>query len=267
MASVVPSLVDALARAGCVYAEEEAAVLVEAAATVDDLAAMVTRRTAGEPLEHVVGWAEFRGLRVLVGAGVFVPRLRSGLVVDVAVSALRGLADRRRDDVVVVDLCCGAGALGAAVAAEVPGVVLHAADADQRAVEYAERNLRPWGGRVHSGDLWDAVPPRLRGEVDLVLASPPYVPTDELRLLPTEARGFEAPLALDGGPDGLDVVRRIAGDAPAWLAPGAWLALEVGESQVDAAADLLQDRGWAASAATDDEVGAAAVLAQVRLRH
>ena len=258
-------LVEELARAGCVYAEEEAAVLLEAAATPGDLAAMVARRSAGEPLEHVVGWADFRGLRLLVGPGVFVPRPRSGLLVDEAVSVLRGLADRGRN-VVVVDLCCGVGALGAAVAAEVPGVLVHAVDADPRAVACAERNLSAWDGHVHRGDLWDAVPPRLRGEVDLVVASPPYVTSDKIRLLPTEARAFEAPLALDGGPDGLDVVRRLVRDAPRWLAPAGWLAVEVGESQVQAAVELLADRGWAAGAVVDDEVGAAAVLARSRDR-
>ena len=255
------SLVEELAGAGCVYAEEEAAILLEAAATAGDLAAMVARRTSGEPLEHVVGWTDFRGLRLAIDPGVFVPRPRSGFLVQEAAAVLRGLAGAGRE-VVVVDLCCGIGALGSALVEEVPGVSLHAVDVDPRAVACDERNLGPRGGRVHRGDLFDALPHRLRGRVDLVVTSPPYVPTEQLRLLPTEAREFEAPLALDGGPDGLDVVRRIAGGAPRWLTPGGWLALEVGERQVEVAVRLLAELGWDARGSASDEHGSGAVLAQ-----
>lgn len=122
-----------LAAAGSVYAEEEAAILAEAARTPDQLETMVARRAAGEPLEYVVGWTDFRGIRLAVGDGVFVPRARSGLLVEEAVSLVRCRSGSGRA-IVVVDLCCGVGAIGAAVATEAPPVDLHAVDIDPRAV-------------------------------------------------------------------------------------------------------------------------------------
>ena len=206
-----------LRAAGCVFAEEEAAVLAATAASPAELDAMVARRAAGEPLEQVVGWAEFAGLRVLVDPGVFVPRRRSEFLVDVAVL----LAGRQDGTVprVIVDLCCGTGALGLAVAAKF-GVELHAADLDPAAVACARRNVAPAGGHVYAGDLFAALPGSLRGRIGVLICNAPYVPTTEIAFMPTEARDHEALMALDGGTDGLAVLRRAAAGAPAWLAPG-----------------------------------------------
>ena len=248
-----------LAAAGCVFAEEEASILAEAAATAEELDAMVDRRAAGTPLEYVVGWTDFRGIRLAVDHGVFVPRARSGLLVDEAASLARCLAGPGRD-VVVVDLCCGVGAIGAALAAEVPQVDLHAADIDPRAVACAEQNLRAVGGVAHHGDLFTALPRRLRRRIDVVVASPPYVPTAQIHLLPSEAREFEPTIALDGGADGFDVLQRIARDAREWLAPRGCLALEVGDSQVGPAAGILEELGYPTRAVTSEEHGSAVVV-------
>src|SRR5262245_27999952 len=194
----IASVAERLAAAGCVYAEEEASILVEASRTAAELDTMVARRVAGEPLEYVVGWAEFRGLRFAIDDGLFVPRPRTGFLVEEAASLARCL-NGSRDTVVVVDLCCGIGAIGAALEAELPQVDLYSVDIDPRAVACAERNLAAWGGRVYQGDLFDALPRRLRRQTDVVVASPPYVPTDEIGLLPAEAREFESMTALDGG--------------------------------------------------------------------
>lgn len=248
-----------LAGAGCVYAAEEASLLAEAACTPDHLDAMVARRAAGVPLEHVLGWTDFCGIRLAVDDGVFVPRPRSGFVVEEAASLARCLSGFDRT-AILVDLCCGVGAIGAAVATEVPSIELHAADLDPRAVACAERNLRALGGRVHQGDLFSALPRRLRRLVDVVVTSPPYVPTSELRLLPAEARDFESPAALDGGDDGLALVRRIARDARHWLSSQGCLAVEVGESQVEAATDLLEGLGYPTRAVTSPVYGSAVVV-------
>src|SRR4051812_127402 len=151
--STFESIVAPLRGAGCVFAEDEARLLVDAAGTPADLTAMVTRRVDGEPLEYVLGWAEFCGLRILVGPGVFVPRRRTEFLVHEAV----GLS---RPGAVVVDLCCGAGALGAAIAARVEGADVYAADVDPRAVACARRNLPP--DRVLEGDLYTPLPADLR---------------------------------------------------------------------------------------------------------
>ena len=213
-------LVVRLRAAGCVFAEEEAALLEAAAPEVAARERLVRRRLGGEPLEQVLGWAEFCGSRVAVAPGVFVPRQRTTMLVEVAVTAARASVP----PAVVVDLCCGTGAIGVAVAAAVPGVELHAADIDPVAVECARRNVT--AGQVHEGDLYDALPHHLRGRVDVLVANAPYVPTGRIRLLPPEARDHEHRRALDGGPDGLDLHRRIAAGAPRWLAPGGRLLIE-----------------------------------------
>jgi release factor glutamine methyltransferase len=241
-----------LRRAGCVFAEDEAALLVAEAPDAAALEAMVARRVAGEPLEHVLGWAGFRGLRVAVGAGVFVPRQRSGLLVDRAVALTRPGA-------VVVDLCCGSGALGAAVAAEVRGVELHAADLDPVAVACARETVPP-DARVHQGDLDEALPDDLRGRIDVLLASPPYVPTAGLATMPPEARDHEPHVALDGGDDGLAVLRRIAALAPGRLAPGGVVLLECAGHQADDARSAVAAAGLVATVEHDDEADATVVV-------
>jgi release factor glutamine methyltransferase len=250
----VDDVVARLRAAGCVFAEDEAAVLLGSAASADELAAMVERRAAGFPLEHVVGWAEFCGRRVLVGPGVFVPRRRSEFLVRCAVAVAT-------PDAVVVDLCCGTGAVGAAVAAGVEGIELHAADADPAAVAWARVNLPDAG--VHEGDLDAALPDELRGRVDLIVAVAPYVPTDAVRLMPPEARDHEPRPALDGGADGLDVVRRLADLAPSWLVAGGRLLVEVGDHQAGATAAAFTTAGLDAHRERDDEVEATVVVGRL----
>jgi release factor glutamine methyltransferase len=244
-----------LRAAGCVFAEDEAALLIAASDTPVELDALVGRRAAGEPLEHVVGWAAFCGLRIAVGPGVFVPRRRTEYLVSLAVAA-------GRPGAVVVDLCCGSGALGVAVAAGLGGAELHAADLDPVAVACARRNVDPVGGRVYPGDLFAALPAALRGRVEILLANVPYVPSGELALLPGEAREHEARLALDGGPDGLDVLRRVAAGTRGWLAPGGVLLTEASDRQAAAAAGVLARAGLTAKVAEDPESGAVVVLGE-----
>jgi release factor glutamine methyltransferase len=246
-------IVAALRAAGCVFAEDEARLLVESARTPDELAAMVDQRVTGRPLEHVLGWVEFRGLRIGVDPGVFVPRKRTEFLVERAV----GLA---RPGAVVLDLCCGSGALGLALAAVVAGIVLHAADVDPAAVSCARRNLAPFGGHVHRGDLFTPVPDSLRGRVDLLLANVPYVPTDEIALMPPEARTYETRAALDGGPDGLDVLRRVVSTAPEWLAPGGHLLVETSQRQVRLVVDTFTSYGLIPTVARSEQLSATVVV-------
>ena len=231
----VDALVATLRAAGCVFAEEEADLLLREAPDDEALAAMVASRVAGEPLEQVVGFAEFCGLRIAVAPGVFVPRQRSTALVR---RAALGLAAGD----VVVDLCCGTGALGAAVAAAVPGADVHAADVDPAAVATARRNL----AHVHEGDLYDALPPDLRGRVTVIVANAPYVPTDAIATMPPEARDHEHRVALDGGPDGLDVQRRVIAGAPDWLAPGGRVLVESSDRQAPVSAALMEASGLTA---------------------
>ncbi|MFG2222130.1 putative protein N(5)-glutamine methyltransferase [Streptomyces sp. NPDC048644] len=248
-----PAVIARLRAAGCVFAEDEAELLLSTARTPAELAAMVRRRTDGLPLEHVLGWAEFCGLRMTVGPGVFVPRRRSELLV-------RQAAALAAPGAVAVDLCCGSGALGAALAARVPGVALHAADIDPAAVRCARANVAAAGGLVHEGDLFTALPAALRSRIDVLLANVPYVPSEEVGLLPPEAREHEPLVALDGGTDGLDVLRRVTAAAPAWLAPGGSLLVETSERQADRAAALFAGGGLTPRSVTSDELYATVVI-------
>lgn len=253
LSPAVASIAARLRAAGCVFAEDEARLLVSAARTPAELDDMVDRRAGGLPLEHVLGWAEFCGLRLAVDPGVFVPRPRTEFLV-------RQAAALARPGAVVVDLCCGSGAMGMALAAAVGPVELHAVDLDPAAVRCARRNLAPLGGQVYEGDLYAVLPAALRGRVDVLVASPPYVPTGAIGLLPPEARVHEPRVALDGGADGLDVVRRVVAGASGWLAPGGHLLVETSEGQARETAEAAARAGLAARLTYDEELDATAVI-------
>ncbi|MGH3858222.1 putative protein N(5)-glutamine methyltransferase [Actinokineospora sp.] len=243
-------IVTTLRSAGCVFAEDEAHLLVTTAATPVDLAAMLARRVAGEPLEQVLGWAEFRGLRIAVDPGVFVPRRRTEFLAHQA-------AELARPGAVVVDLCCGSGAVGAAVSAAVRGVDLHSVDIDPAAVACARRNVR---GAVYVGDLYEPLPSSLRGRVDVLVANAPYVPTEAIVLMPPEARIHEPRHALDGGVDGLAIQRRVSAAATRWLAPGGHLLIETSEHQAPSTADAFLRDGLTPRVVDCEDVGATVVI-------
>ncbi len=247
------ALVARLRAAGCVFAEEEAALLVAAATTPAALEDLVRRRVAGLPLEQVLGWAEFCGLRVAVEPGVFVPRRRTELLVTLGV-ALSG------PGAVVVDLCCGSGAVGAALGAALGRIELYAVDVDPAAVRCARRNVAEAGGEVFVGDLDAPLPPGLRGRVDILVACPPYVPTDEITMMPPEARDHEPRVALDGGSDGLHLTRRLAELAPRWLAPGGHLLVETGGHQAPAVAAAFARHGLTPRVEQAEELSATVVV-------
>ena len=252
------SVVARLRAAGCVFAEDEAAVLLAAAQSPGELGALVERRAAGEPLEQVVGWAEFAGLRILVDPGVFVPRRRSEFLVSVAVEVARSRSGRAAD--VIVDLCCGTGALGLAVATDLGRPVgLHAADLDPAAVACARRNLEPFGAHVYVGDLFDPLPGGLRGRADILICNAPYVPTGDVAFLPAEARDHESLVALDGGLDGLAVLRRAAAGAPSWLAPGGALLVETSDRQAAEMAAAMSAAGLSPAIHSDEDSAATVV--------
>ena len=245
-----PAVAARLRAAGCVFAEDEARLLMTTARRPDELDAMVERRVAGLPLEQVLGWAEFCGLRIAVDPGVFVPRRRTEFLVREA-AALAAPGE------VVVDLCCGAGAIGAALAKAVDRAEVYATDIDPAAVRCARRNVP---GPVYQGDLYQPLPARLRGRVGLLTANVPYVPTAEIGFLPPEARAHEPLVALDGGADGLDVLRRVAAGAPSWLAPGGHLLIETSQRQAPLAAAAFTASGLTARVATSDELNATVLI-------
>ncbi|MEH1053903.1 putative protein N(5)-glutamine methyltransferase [Micromonospora sp. CPCC 206171] len=250
-----PALVSRLRAAGCVYAEDEAELLLTAADSAETLTALADRRVAGVPLEHLLGWAEFCGLRVAVDPGVFVPRGRTALLVEAA-AAIAGPAPA------VVDLCCGSGGTTLALAERLAPRWLAAVDVDPAAVACARRNLAGRDVPVLTGDLYDPLPPAWRGRLDLVVANAPYVPTEAVALLPAEARLHEAPVALDGGADGLAVLRRVAAGAVDWLTPGGHLVVEVSETQADSLCAAMSALGLMPTVVREPEWDATAVTAR-----
>jgi release factor glutamine methyltransferase len=247
-------VVDRLRAAGCVFAENEARLLVAAATTTAELDDMVGRRVAGLPLEHILGWAQFCGLHVAVDPGVFVPRRRSELLVSEALALLEGI-----DAPIVLDLCCGSGAVGAALAASHGDVELYAADIDPVAVRSARRNITA-PDRVFEGDLYAPLPETLRCHIDVIVVNAPYVPTEAIGTMPPEARLNEARVALDGGTDGLDVQRRIAAEAPRWLAVGGHLVIETSRRQAKQTQEIFVQNGLTAQIARSAKLDGTAVI-------
>lgn len=246
------------------FAEDEARILIAEARAPAELDAMVERRATGEPLELIVGWAEFRGLKIAVAPGVFVPRVRSELLAGEAIGlAADRLAARevneRAQALIALDICCGSGAIGVALITELEPIELYAVEIDPAAAGCARRNLASTGATVLEGDLYEPLPGELHGRIDLLIANAPYVPSNEIGLMPREARLHEHLVALDGGPDGLEIQRRIAADAPDWLAPHGHLLIETSEPQAPVTAEIVSQAGLDPRVIRSDELDATVV--------
>jgi release factor glutamine methyltransferase len=177
---------------------------------------------------------------------VFVPRRRTEFLVEQA-------ATLARPGTVVIDLCCGSGAISAALLVRASEIELYAADFDPVAVRCARRNIGT-RGRVCQGDLYEALPSGIAGRVDLVVCNAPYVPTEAIAFMPGEARLHEPMMALDGGPDGLDVQRRVIADAPGWLVAGGHLLIETSRKQASSTAATLEQAGLLAMLTRCDDL-------------
>ncbi|MGD8192318.1 putative protein N(5)-glutamine methyltransferase [Brevibacillus ginsengisoli] len=247
-------IVSKLRKAGCVFAEDEARFLISSALTPTDLIRMIEQRSTGLPIEHIIGWAQFCDKRIVVDRGVFVPRHRTEFLVQQAAALIRPGS-------VVVDLCCGSGAVGAVLASTIERVELYATDIDPAAVRCARRNITDaGGGLVYEGDLYTPLPTALRGRINVIVANTPYVPTQAIELLPSEARLHETRLALDGGMDGLDVQRRVVAEAPLWLAPGGHLLVETSKRQSQMTLELFSGNGLISQIISFDELDATVVI-------
>lgn len=249
------TLVERLRTAGCVFAEDEARLLADAAAASQELDELVEQRVSGQPLEYILGWVEFCSLRIAIDPGVFVPRQRTEFLVREAI-AIAG------SGAVLLDLCCGSGAIGIAISSAIDGAELYASDIDPAAVRNARRNVAVSGGRVFQGDLFDPLPDFLRGRVDILAANVPYVPTDAIALMPPEARDFEPRVTLDGGVDGLDILRRVAAEAPQWLASDGCLLVETSEGQALAASDIFTRSGLPPRITSSDHFHSTVVIGE-----
>lgn len=260
-----------LRQAGCVFAEEEARILVESAsatdatdtdatlsATVPDassttnataggddaLTELLARRVAGEPLEQIVGWVEFAGSRLHVTPGVFVPRQRTTLLATQSVLAVEEAGNGAAGDGSrFLEAFCGVGPVAASVLQAVPGAQVHLGDHDETALECARTNAGP-RAKTHLLICLAGLPRALAGSLDVIAAVPPYVPDSAAEFLPREALEHEAPTALFGGADGLDLVRRLIRESLQWLAPGGALLIELGSEQQRRATEFARAAGF-----------------------
>ncbi len=229
-----PALDDVIARlaaAGCVAAAEEAVELAAASPDLTTLDSWLSRREQGEPVAWITGRTTFGGRRLHIAPGLYVPRLQSE---ELARRAATHLPDHGR----ALDLCTGAGAVAAYLGASVPTATVIAVDRDVRAAICARRN----GVASLVADL-DAPIAAIR-PFDVVTAVPPYVPTSAMQFLPRDVQAYEPPIALDGGPDGLVLVRRVIDAAGRLLRPGGWLLVEVGGDQDRSVASHLTTVGF-----------------------
>lgn len=244
-------LVERLRAAGCVFAEDEAALIISQEPDAAAREALVARRVAGEPLETVLGWVLFGGLRLAVEPGVFVPRRRTEFVARLAIAELpRGGT--------LVDLCCGVGAIAALVAHERPDARVIAADFDPRAVAVAAGNLEPYGATALVSDM-DA---NVSLPINVITACPPYVPTDEIQFMPSEARDFEPNTALDGGADGTELQAAVFAAAARRLAPRGVAIVETSASQAELTAQRAMQAGLNPAVGHNEELGATVVVAR-----
>lgn len=209
----------------------------------------VARREAREPLQHITGRAFFRYLELQVGAGVFVPRPETESVVGWAIDAVRAMDVA---EPLIVDLCTGSAAIALALAQEVPRSRVHAVELDERALEWARKNVAGTteGARVrlHQGDALTALP-ELDGQVDLVISNPPYIPLGEWEHVAPEARDHDPQLALFSGEDGLETIRGLEGTARRLLRPGGIVVVEHADTQGGKVPWIFtEERGWADAA-------------------
>lgn len=212
------------------------------------LEALVTRRAAREPLQHITGTAPFRHLELAVGPGVFVPRPETETVVQYAIDALLNSAE---PEPIGVDLGTGSGAIALAMATEVPHARVFAAELSEDAHAWASRNVAGVDNlTLVLSDLGEAFP-ELDGTASVVISNPPYVPDAAIPRDP-EVRLFDPAMALYGGEDGLDIVRVLSSRALALLHPGGLLVIEHGELQGESIRDILAADGWRAPATHRD---------------
>jgi release factor glutamine methyltransferase len=234
-----------LAIAGCVAAQEEAELLVAAAHGDEELLVeLVDRRTTGEPLAWITGGAQFCECSVAVTPGVFVPRWQSERLAERAAQLLppQGRA---------LDLGTGSGAIAMVLMARHPEASVVGVEPDPLAAECARRN----GVTVVQGDLFEAAPPSWKGSVDLVVGVLPYVPTGEIPYLPRDVPAFEPLSALDGGGDGLRLIRRAVKESRDWLCDGGHILLEIGGDQPRALNPVLEMAGFGSVRVALDEDG------------
>jgi release factor glutamine methyltransferase len=232
---------------------------VLAEAELEKLRGLVKRRAGREPLQHIIGSASFCGFEIAVNRDVLVPRPETELLAEQAWQFVAALGERAST---VLDFGTGSGCLAIAMAAKCPKSDVHATDISEAALAVAKQNAARHGVaeriHFHSGDGFGALSAGL--QFDLLVSNPPYIPSAEISQLQPEVRDHDPGLALDGGGDGLDFYRRLAAESRAWLKPGGWMMLELGDGQAGPVSELLTPLGWLVDAVEKDYSGRERIL-------
>ena len=236
-----------LAAAGCIAPEEEAAELIDAAGgDPSELESLVARRVDGEPLPWLTGRIRFCGIDLIVRPGTYVPRWQTEPLARRAVQLVPPTGT-------AIDLCTGIGAVAAVIAAARPGARILATELDETAVACARMNAPD--AEVFAGHLDDPLPGDRAETADVVTAVVPYVPSEELHLLPRDVREHEPRIALDGGPAGTAVLLEVIARSPRLLRSGGSLLLELGGDQAGLVAPALREHGFGGTEVLRDEEG------------
>ncbi|WP_437188183.1 peptide chain release factor N(5)-glutamine methyltransferase [Planctomicrobium sp. SH668] len=218
---------------------------------------LVKRRAAAEPVAYLVGHREFFSLNFQVRPGVFIPRPDTEILVMAALEKLK-----ERPEPTLLELCSGSGCIPITIAKNHPKVQVTTVEISPETIEVTRANIQQHQveSRVNSleGDLFGPVPEGSR--FDLIVSNPPYVQRGEIAELAPDIRDHEPHLALDGGPDGLDVIRILVQESPQWLKPGGWLMFELSPEQAADAVKLLNDAGYTKAGVKNDLSGQARVV-------
>jgi release factor glutamine methyltransferase len=202
----------------------------------------VERRASGEPVQYILGWTEFRDLKLKIGPGGFVPRATSEFLAEQAIRRLR-----RRAKPIAVDLATGIGPIALSIADALPKAEVYGTDISAAALRQARANARALGFPVSflQGSLFDPLPSSIRGRIDTVTIHPPYVGRDEIEELPAELKNWEPPESLtDGSDDGTYFARIVADQGLTWIRPGGWLLVEVGSYLARAIRTVMTRLGY-----------------------
>jgi release factor glutamine methyltransferase len=226
---------------------------------LDSMRALVKRRAAREPLQHIVGSTSFCGLEIKVSSQVLIPRPETEVLAEQAWDFLRQGA---RPAPAALDFGTGSGCLALAIAQHVPGARIWAVDTSAAALELARENARrlALAERIQfmQGDGFAALPSSL--QFDLIVANPPYIPSSDIDSLAPEVRDYDPRLALDGGPDGLAYFRRLAAEASPFLLPAGCLMCEFGDDQAGRVRAIFAERQWRVQAVLPDLSGRLRIL-------
>jgi release factor glutamine methyltransferase len=224
---------------------------------------LIERRTTGEPVPYIRGYEEFRGLRLSVKPGAFIPRQSTEFLAEQAIRRLR-----RRTDPIAADLATGVGAVAVAIAGEVPDATVFGTDISKPALRLARANARSHDARnvrFLAGSMFEPLPKRLRGSFDVIASHPPYVATTELHELPRELTAFEPMDSLtDASGDGLGLMRVLVGNAIDWLKPGGWLCVEMGSDLARTVRSMMTRAGYSEIRSTRGPIAESRVLVAKR---